>query len=56
MIELSLAELVLLVLGVATVSGFAHELWHDRRAAEDAICPVCLGPTEDNGTWEVDRR
>ena len=53
MIELETIEIVWLFLAGVCVGGFSHKLWHDRRAAVDAFCPVCLGSTEDDGMWEV---
>jgi len=53
MIELEAIEIAFLFLGGVCVGGFGQKLWHDRRAAVDAICPVCLGSTEDDGMWEV---
>jgi len=33
---------------------WSEEIWSVRRARKDAICPVCLAPTDDDGVVDRD--
>lgn len=42
-----------LALGSGVVGAFVHRLRVEHEAAHDSICPVCYGPTDDDGTSEA---
>jgi hypothetical protein len=45
--------LALIALAAASVGGFAHRLWLDRRRRSSRLCPTCFGPLDEDGSSEA---
>ena len=44
-----------LLAGAVCVGALVEQVLAERSARSSCICPTCLGPTDESGTWRTDR-